>query len=822
MGIGLVQMASRVAIAFTAVSVAVGAAVLAMRPFINASIEMENAMLGLETVARAFGVSANEANEAAQSLSEDGLMTVREAAEGLKNLLATGFSLPQAIKLMEGFKDSAAFNRQGMLKFGEAIVGATQGLKNQNSIMVDNAGITKNLSVILKEAGLSTDDLGRITSDASVRTKLYNGLLKEMSIFLGDSEKMAGTLGGKLTALGKATWDLSVVIGDAMRPAVEALASVLGDILIEAMAFVQKHTIKLQYVFLGLGIAVRATINMITGALRILKGAIMSVVTLSWDPLVDAAAGAYADFQATATSAMVGAEKIAKSTMEGQVDAVESGAKKMSNAMSDKTKKMIKDLEKETAAYEREIAKRQKIFQRQLEDLIWAHLDKKEQLEEDLAEENADFAQKMEDRVRDFDEAMEEMVKRHREKVDDIKEQIEEELEDQEEADEKRLKKLEERLRKEKQALDQLEGDEKARLDAKIANLKRNYEYELAAGKGNEEDLFYELQDRIQEEKAISRKHVEDLVGYKEEELARVRAEEQAKIDEERAEEAERLAELRENLDKEVLEHQEALTKKEEVFTRETTRMKEEHTKRVLDLQERLNKEKEILGKHQGDVSAMKGKVKDDDITRLKNQFAEERAEAEADHLRKMQEVKERGGAEGEAYGGAIGGGLSPKLDEINKMMEDGGKTAGENFADGIKKGAKKAAKELITGFIDEIGSQVRAVPEYLREVVLPKIGITDERVRKYFGIDRQTGGIVPGPVGEPVPIMAHGQERVIPAGISQDQGGRDGGGISFNVNVGLYAGAETEKREIARELYASLVQVATSRNQNVQQLMGG
>ena len=77
--------------------------------------------------------------------------------------------------------------------------------------------------------------------------------------------------------------------------------------------------------------------------------------------------------------------------------------------------------------------------------------------------------------------------------------------------------------------------------------------------------------------------------------------------------------------------------------------MKEEHDKREADLQERLDTEKEILGKHQGDVAAMKGKEKDDDITRLKNQFAEERKEAEADHQRKMVEIRERGGAESQS-----------------------------------------------------------------------------------------------------------------------------------------------------------------------------
>ena len=98
-------------------------------------------MIGLSSVAAAFGESQSEARMAAEQLASDGLLTVTEAAAGLKNLLASEFnlSLDQAVELMEGFKDSAAFNRQGTLEYGQAIIGATQGIKNMNSIMVDNA-----------------------------------------------------------------------------------------------------------------------------------------------------------------------------------------------------------------------------------------------------------------------------------------------------------------------------------------------------------------------------------------------------------------------------------------------------------------------------------------------------------------------------------------------------------------------------------------------------------------------------------------------------------------------------------------------------------
>jgi len=84
-----------------------------------------------------------------------------------------------------------------------------------------------------------------------------------------------------------------------------------------------------------------------------------------------------------------------------------------------------------------------------------------------------------------------------------------------------------------------------------------------------------------------------------------------------------------------------------------------------------------------------------------------------------------------------------------------------------------------------------------------------------------QTGGIVPGPIGAPVPIFAHGGEKVTPVGLS-GSGGGGGSGSTFNIYIGMYAGSQTEKRNIAKELYGALLQVAQSQNRSVSEFMGG
>lgn len=90
-------------------------------------------------------------------------------------------------------------------------------------------------------------------------------------------------------------------------------------------------------------------------------------------------------------------------------------------------------------------------------------------------------------------------------------------------------------------------------------------------------------------------------------------------------------------------------------------------------------------------------------------------------------------------------------------------------------------------------------------------------------GFSRQTGGTIPGAIGEAVPTLMHAGERVIPAGVGATSIGSGGGAsINFSVSIGMYAGTETEKRNIARDLYAALLQVAQAQNKSVSELMGG
>lgn len=183
---------------------------------VKAFNESRAAALGLQSVAAFKGVDRDAAVEAVRNLDlvKNGALTTTEASLALKNLLASGFNLEQSVELIKRFGDSAAFGKQASLSFGQAVVSATEGVKNQNSILVDNAGVTKNLSVILKERGFELQDLSDKVKGASAREALYQGLLVETQGQVGDAAKKSKEFEGQTDKLAAAQKVLLETLGE--------------------------------------------------------------------------------------------------------------------------------------------------------------------------------------------------------------------------------------------------------------------------------------------------------------------------------------------------------------------------------------------------------------------------------------------------------------------------------------------------------------------------------------------------------------------------------------------------------------------------------
>lgn len=212
--------------------VTVGAITQFARSSIQEFAKAESAFRGLEAVANASGAGIGNALKEAEKLAADGLIGVSDASKALQNLLSRGYNLDQAVATITRLKDAAAFNRQASLSMAEAVVSATEGLKNENSILVDNAGVTKNVAKMweefAKQQGITTAEM---TQAQKIQAE-YNGILAETAAQAGNAEKAMAGFQGQMAQADQATIKFKQSLGDALAPAVAGLAT-LGTGLLE-------------------------------------------------------------------------------------------------------------------------------------------------------------------------------------------------------------------------------------------------------------------------------------------------------------------------------------------------------------------------------------------------------------------------------------------------------------------------------------------------------------------------------------------------------------------------------------------------------------
>lgn len=187
----------------------------------DAYAENEAAQMGLSGILTAQGKDLNAAKAWLKSYTKDGLIPMMDAYTAYKRLAAAGYSDEQTQSILTNLKDSAAFNRQGSMTMGEAIKSAAEGIKNENSILVDNAGVTKNLSVIWDEYAASIGKTAATLTDAEKRIATTQGIMRETAFQTGDAAKYSNTLAGAQAALKAQTKMLSSALGSMFAPALQ-------------------------------------------------------------------------------------------------------------------------------------------------------------------------------------------------------------------------------------------------------------------------------------------------------------------------------------------------------------------------------------------------------------------------------------------------------------------------------------------------------------------------------------------------------------------------------------------------------------------------
>lgn len=185
---------------------------------VEVASETQSAWMGLSSILNGQKKSFSEANSFIQDYISDGLVPLNNAVTAYKNLAARGYSTEQIEKVMTALKDAAAFGRQASYSYGDAITSATEGLKNENSVLVDNAGVTKNVAKMWEDYAKS---IGTTSSALTQQQKIeaeVNGIMEETKWQTGDAAKYATTFAGRVAKLSATFTSLKTEIGNVIIP----------------------------------------------------------------------------------------------------------------------------------------------------------------------------------------------------------------------------------------------------------------------------------------------------------------------------------------------------------------------------------------------------------------------------------------------------------------------------------------------------------------------------------------------------------------------------------------------------------------------------
>lgn len=253
---------------------------------IDSASQVQAAFTGLNSIVEGTGNSFAQAQKFINEYTSDGLVSINEAATAYKNLLARGYDTTQIEDVMTRLKDSAAFGRQASYDLGEAVVTATEGLKNENSILVDNAGVTKNVAKMwedyAKKIGVSTNDL---TQAQKIQAE-YNGIMEETRFQVGDAAAYTKTFSGQVQQLKFNFTQMTAAIGKVVAP----IAQLFIPILNAAMQAVTNLFKSIQNVLKAFGLDMPDVVSKTSSAMS----------------------GVSADIESTGNSAVSAAKKINK------------------------------------------------------------------------------------------------------------------------------------------------------------------------------------------------------------------------------------------------------------------------------------------------------------------------------------------------------------------------------------------------------------------------------------------------------------------------------------------------------------------------------
>ncbi len=221
--------------------VAVGATTMASS-FVKSAAEMEQSYIKLSAYAKIYNSDFKTTNDVAQEFASTGLISVTESATTLANLLAMGLGLDKAKTLMQGMLDTAVTSKENLGDtFGGALIKSSQGMRIFQERQIDAVGINSQLNQVFTIYGKTINKHAKDLSNAERYQAIYNYYTKEFANFAGAASGAANTFSGTLNQLKNNTEQAKAALGNALVPLVGSLAESLNSATINLKNFVNEH-----------------------------------------------------------------------------------------------------------------------------------------------------------------------------------------------------------------------------------------------------------------------------------------------------------------------------------------------------------------------------------------------------------------------------------------------------------------------------------------------------------------------------------------------------------------------------------------------------
>lgn len=459
---------------------------------VDAYNQYEASMNGIQAVAKATGNSVSESMSVVKDATTSGLISQSDAAAAVKNLELYGYSAQEAAQLIDVLTNSAVYNRQANYSVGEAVRVTTEGIRMENSVLSDAAGVNKNIAQMHEEYAKS---LGTTTEKLTQEQKaqaVLNGVLNEGGIFAGNAEQYTDTLAGAQSRLSNQIDQLHTNMGrlfNAFTPIISGIADWLSNNQQLAAGIFTFITI------LGAGGGLIFVIFRAVKAINTIKNAIIAMGLTS-----KAAAGGIAGLVlGIAALATAGGVAVALgSATDAEIDLGEETDKTTESLGTQaigasNTAKKIADLQNNIEKLTRE-------YRRDLKQIAVNHEENLSTLNQQIEEANIEYRRAIDERTADFNITMAKQERSHQETVNELMMQLSFLQQYNNEYNRQKLAQVQFALAKEQTLYQQetaalqeeinLQNQaDKEKLDAKLASLQQELSEEMAFMEKHREDL---------------------------------------------------------------------------------------------------------------------------------------------------------------------------------------------------------------------------------------------------------------------------------------------------------------------------------------------